>query len=256
MKKILILTITTCLIFCLFSISFASFAKEPEHQISFAEGLGTLVPENAGLDSLAHSASSQAVKFSMYNIGWAGRYGATAFVIKGVNLDVSATKNRYIVMNVAVDALASQNSFDNLISFYNTADGAEWVPVSVDANSLSSLHGAAEKEFQYVIVDLAWASESHLNDLRLEVKSSSLEKSADPVDNAYNCGFFYLRDISFFNTLDDAKSFVDPNYVPEAPNPGTDVDNPNTGDSALLGALIAFVITTGAMVFSAKKQRV
>ena len=256
MKKVISLVMVVCMMLCALAGSMISNAAEPVHQVSFKDGLGALVGENASLDVLAHSASSQAAKFQMYNAAWAGRYGAAAFVIQGINIDASATQNRYMVMNVAVDATASNNKFDNLQVLNIGADGSV-VYAGVASDALSALNGAAAKEFQYIIVDLAWTSDIHLHDFRVEIKSSSLDNSADPAGDGHNCGFLYLRDISFFNTLDDAKSFVDPNYVPEAPNPGTDVDNPNTGDSALLGALIAIVvITTGAMVFSAKKQRV
>lgn len=258
MKKIISFVMVVCLMIGIFAGSMILNAKEPEYQISFKDDLGTLVGENPGLDIVAHSGSSQAAKFQMYNAAWAGRYGAAAFVIKGINIDASATKNRYMVMNVAVDSLASNNNFDNL-QVLNIAENGGVVFAEVAGDALSSLHGAAEKEFQYIIVDLAWTSEIHLNDFRIEVKSSSLDKSADPSGDGHNCGFLYLRDISFFNTLDDAKSFVDPNYTPEVPGdtPGTDVDNPETGDQAFLGMIIALIMISACVVFNfAKKQSV
>ncbi|MBE7066626.1 MAG: hypothetical protein E7385_03635 [Ruminococcaceae bacterium] len=251
MKKLFILLTVTCLMLSLFAGSIWVNAQEPGYKLSFEGGLGEqLKPENAGIDVMAHSGSKQAAKFNMYNIAWAGRYGATAFLFTGLNIEVGAEKNRYVVFEAAVDELAAKNCFDNLASLYLPA-GGDWAPTGASVDSLSSLHNATALEFQYIIIDLGWNADAVVDTLRFDVRASSLETSADPTnDNAYNCGFLYLRSAAFFDTLDDAKTYVDPSYVPTP----DDTTNPETGDTGFFAGIMLAMVATGVVIMAKKRQ--
>lgn len=204
----------------------AENAALPENFYIMDEQQTAWVGENDILDYVKYTHLYEVFELHLYNAEWAGRYGGVS--MKGVGLDIecSPAKNRYIVLSVMPDEISVDNHYDNLKVIYYKKDDptVNWGNTAKD--TLGILHNASIDDYTKVILDLGWEEEFILDTLRLDMFSSSYDKSADQNDSA-NCGYWYMNYIAFFDTLEDAQNFTygeseatkPPVNTPETPAP-------------------------------------
>ncbi len=281
MKKKLVLMLVVCLMTSLFMGSMSMQAKEPGLLLSFETAVGnSLVGENGNLDIIAYSGSKQAAKIAQYNIAWANRIGGCGIKLVNLNLPVGVQQNQYLVLKIATDDVSRLNAYDKTqIYYWGLNDPTPYPATGVPLDAMSALYNATALDFQYIVLDLSWTGSFTLTDLRLDIATSALDKTADPSNNNGYCGgYLYLKSAAFLDTMADVNAYINPQSVPsetpsqtpsetpsqtpsEAPSqtpagtPERNEPNAGTGDMGLLYvAMILLCVSVGIFVVSRKKK--
>lgn len=223
--SVMLVMIMTLSLFCMMSPigAMAEEASElPEAFYPMDESQLVWIGENASLDFIKYDDYYEATECKLYSAAWAGRYGGIALIANGLNITVSAQKNRYLVLNIMQDYIAVDNEYDKFSALYWKQDDAQVGYSNAPKSSLADLNTAQEDEFKKVIIDLGWEEEFILDTLRLEMFSSSYDTAAGD-DDGHNCGYFYIEYIALFDTKEQAEAFIykvpveKPTTAPEEP---------------------------------------
>ncbi len=178
----------------------------PEYFYGLDDWQDTWVGENVALDILEYDTIEWVTSLRLYSAAWASRYGGASLMGKALNMPVSAQKNRYMVINVMPDSIATWNEFDKFLGIYwKTNDTTVYFQENVPT-AFSVLHDAEPDVYHKIIVDLAWEEEFIVDVLRLDMFSTP-EGAADSTDG-YNCGNLFIEYIAFFDTYEQASAFT------------------------------------------------
>ncbi|NLN03339.1 MAG: hypothetical protein GX166_00725 [Clostridiaceae bacterium] len=254
------------------SLSFAEDAEDTYVIYDFTEPEIYWAGENESLDYFAYDDEELAYMGKLYNVNWAKRYGGVSIQGTDLTLNVSSTKKRYLKMIVRVDEIGAQNAFDNFVAYYwydtDSKDPNSARYINLPKNCAQAISGA--EEYITLVLDLGWANEEEklVTQFRMDIFSSTMDKTAVPTDGA-RCGEIYIRYIGFFDTMEEAENYelVLPTEVPKTPTPepseteqpkqtettkpaatsGKQQNNDKSGMESMIGIVIGGIVLLAAV---------